>query len=79
MEPIGPLMREHRNIEKALGVVEKTARTIRIAGSAEPAVLSGIIHYYRYYADRTHHGKEEDILFKKLAGKNLARELSSTM
>ena len=33
----------------------------------------------RTYADRTHHGKEEDILFRELAKKQLSQEHQKTM
>jgi hemerythrin-like domain-containing protein len=35
--------------------------------------------FFRTYADRTHHGKEEDILFKALKTKKLAPELQKIM
>jgi hemerythrin-like domain-containing protein len=32
------------------------------------------VDFFRVYADRTHHGKEEDILFKQLAEKEMSAE-----
>jgi len=37
------------------------------------------VDFFRTYSDRTHHGKEEDILFRDLSGKQLAPELRQTM
>ena len=37
------------------------------------------VDFVRTYADRTHHGKEEEILFRDLAKKNLTSELKKTM
>jgi hemerythrin-like domain-containing protein len=34
--------------------------------------LGVAVDFFRTYADRTHHGKEEDILFRELAGKLLS-------
>jgi len=39
--------------------------------SYDPVFVDSVVDFVRTYADRTHHGKEEDILFAALAGKRL--------
>ncbi len=66
MKPRGPLMIEHRLIEKVLKVAEHRAPSF--SGTAyDPIFVETIVDFVRTYADRTHHGKEEDILFAELA------------
>jgi len=44
-----------------------------------PLIIDMAVDFVRTYADRTHHGKEEKILFRDLAQKNLTPELKKTM
>ncbi len=70
MKPRGPLMVEHRLIEKMLVLAEKEADNIK-SGKADAVLIDAFVDFFRVYADRTHHGKEEDILFKVLADREL--------
>lgn len=70
MKPRGPLMMEHRIIEKVLHVVNDKI-TIMNEKNYDPFFIDAIVDFIRTYADRTHHGKEEDILFKELEKKEL--------
>lgn len=74
MKPIGPLMWEHRLIEKMLHVVEAELIDIDLKHKMDPVFIDTVVDFIRIYADRTHHGKEEDILFRELAKKPLAKE-----
>lgn len=74
MKPIGPLMWEHRLIEKMLSVFEREARKITEKGKVDPLFIDTVVDFIRTYADRTHHGKEEDILFRDLIEKQLSPE-----
>jgi len=80
VKPIGPLMREHRLIERMVGLLK--AETRRMTEN-EPFIdfffIEMAVDFFRTYADRTHHGKEEDILFKALAKKNLNAEHKKIM
>jgi len=71
MKPRGPLMIEHRLIEKMLKLVEKEIAYINKDSAVDTAFIDTVVDFIRIYADRTHHGKEEDILFKELENKNL--------
>jgi len=81
MQPIGPLMIEHRLIERLLLLVQREYQRIRDNVAVDPAFafvdqefLDAAVDFIRTYADRCHHGKEEDILFKALAAKDLSPE-----
>ncbi|MBN2297305.1 MAG: hemerythrin domain-containing protein [Deltaproteobacteria bacterium] len=79
MKPIGPLMWEHRLIEKMLSLFEKEIRRISDTSKVDPLFIDAAVDFIRTYADRTHHGKEEDILFERLAGKDLSSEHARIM
>jgi hemerythrin-like domain-containing protein len=79
MKPIGPLMREHRLIEKMLQIVESEVIHIKSDHIANPVFIDGVVDFIRTYADRTHHGKEEDILFRELVKKDLTPEHARIM
>jgi hemerythrin-like domain-containing protein len=72
MKPIGPLMWEHRLIEEMLNVVSREVVKIREEQKVDPVFIDTTVDFIRTYADRTHHGKEEDILFRDLAAKKLS-------
>lgn len=71
MKPRGPLMIEHRLIEKMLGVAKRQADIICRQDLIDPILIDTVVDFIRTYADRTHHGKEEDIMFKDLAAKSM--------
>jgi hemerythrin-like domain-containing protein len=79
MKPIGPLMREHRLIEKMLGCFEGQTRKMTEQNRVDPLFVDTAVDFIRTYADRTHHGKEEDILFRELIKKQLSREHARIM
>lgn len=70
--PIGPLMIEHRLIERMVNLLEKEALNIRNTGRANIIFLRAAIDFFIFYADRTHHGKEEDIFFAELLKRKLS-------
>jgi hemerythrin-like domain-containing protein len=74
MKPRGPLMIEHRLIEKMLHIISKELDVIKKNKKVNPVFIDTIVDFIRIYADRTHHGKEEDILFKQLEDKDLTVE-----
>jgi hemerythrin-like domain-containing protein len=67
-------MIEHRLIERMLAVVEDALSKIQVTAQADPALIDAVVDFVRVYADRTHHGKEEDILFRALSQKALSAE-----
>lgn len=79
MKPIGPLMWEHRLIEKMLASFLKHIDKIEKNKKVNPLVIDVAVDFIRTYADRTHHGKEEEILFRDLSKKKLTPELDKIM
>ncbi|MEW5735800.1 MAG: hemerythrin domain-containing protein [Thermodesulfobacteriota bacterium] len=71
MKPRGPLMIEHRLIEAVIGVVRREIAKMREEKTVDPLFLDTVVDFVRTYADRTHHGKEEDILFAALEKKQM--------
>ncbi len=74
MNPIGYLMQEHRTIEKTMNLFEVEVRRIRRENHIDPISMYVSIDFIRTYVDLSHHGKEEDILFRELSKKNLLPE-----
>jgi hemerythrin-like domain-containing protein len=68
-DPLSILEEEHAVIRRVLSVIEQ--ETVRIDAGALPAVdlISLAIEFFAGFADRRHHGKEEDFLFPMLAMK----------
>jgi hemerythrin-like domain-containing protein len=79
MKPIGPLMWEHRLIEKMLVSMLRHVDQIEKSKKVNPLIIDIAVDFIRTYADRTHHGKEEEILFRDLAKKELSPELKKIM
>jgi hemerythrin-like domain-containing protein len=79
MKPIGPLMWEHRLIEKMLSFLMRHIDKVEANKRVNPVIIDVAVDFVRTYADRTHHGKEEEILFRDLAKKNLTPELKKIM
>ncbi len=72
MQARGPLMIEHRLIEKMIAVIKDTLKRVESTRQIDPLFVDKAVDFIRTYADRTHHGKEEDILFRDLGKKNLS-------
>ena len=72
MKPRGPLMIEHRLIEKMIAVIKDQIAIMRKRNSVDAIFIDAAVDFIRTYADKTHHGKEEDILFRDLAKKNMS-------
>jgi hemerythrin-like domain-containing protein len=72
MQARGPLMIEHRLIEKMINIIEKKLKLASQEQSIDPYFVDAAVDFIRVYADRTHHGKEENILFRDLKNKTLS-------
>jgi hemerythrin-like domain-containing protein len=79
MMPIGPLMIEHRLIERMIAVARTELSLAEKQREISPVFVNAFTDFIRTYADRCHHGKEEDILFRDLRAKQLAAEHARTM
>lgn len=74
MQARGSLMIEHRLIERMLSVVKDVLAKIESKYKVDPLFIDAVVDFIRVYADQTHHGKEEDILFRELNNKELTAE-----
>jgi len=77
--PIGPLMTEHRLIERMIALMTEEVERIREEQKANYEFIDTAVDFIRTYADRLHHGKEEDILFRDLKDKKLDMRHKETM
>ena len=60
--PVGPLMMEHRLIEYMIALMEKEVERIRKEKRVNFEFIETAVDFFRTYADRLHHGKEEYIV-----------------
>jgi len=74
MQARGLLMIEHRLIEKMIALIEETLKQIETTNEVDPLFIDTAVDFIRIYADRTHHGKEEDIFFRDLTKKDLSED-----
>lgn len=63
MKSMEILKSEHRTIKNALDKIEEKAIEM-LSGEIDEKFIRDSIYFIRTYADRHHHGKEEEILFK---------------
>ena len=72
MMPIGPLMIEHRLIERMIKLIDSEIISISKTNKINISFIDAAIDFIKTYADRCHHGKEEDILFRELKNKDIS-------
>jgi hemerythrin-like domain-containing protein len=79
-------MIEHRLMERMIALMRCELQRIKdnVAVDPEfafvdPVFIDSAVDFLRFYADRCHHGKEEDILFAAMEKKDLAPELRQTI
>jgi hemerythrin-like domain-containing protein len=74
MQARAPLMIEHRLIERMIEIIKRALVQIGKDERVDPVFVDTAVDFIRTYADGTHHGKEEDILFRELKKKKLTEE-----
>ena len=79
MQARGPLMIEHRLIERMISIIKDVLMQIESTQKVDPVFVDTAVDFIRIYADRTHHGKEEDILFRDLSKRALSAEDQQVM
>lgn len=62
-----PLRQEHEAIQTVLSVLERLATQLERGEQVNADHLDQILDFLRTFADRCHHGKEEDLLFPAMA------------
>lgn len=63
---IQQLVDEHTVIQNALVVLRVITQRVTRKRPTETSDLHALIHFFREYADKIHHGCEEEILFERL-------------
>jgi hemerythrin-like domain-containing protein/rubredoxin len=76
LKPIGPLMWEHRLIERIVPVLEEGVNRMKRTREADPRFIVQLADFFRSCVDKTHHGKEEIILFDALDSKMIDKSHS---
>jgi hemerythrin-like domain-containing protein len=71
MQPTEILKEEHRVIEQVLDCLERIANQCDSEDVLDKGAAHQIIEFFQNFADRCHHGKEEECLFPLLREKNL--------
>ena len=66
VRPMHDLGKEHGGIMRMFKVMETVANKLRKSEAVETEHLNKIVEFLANFADRCHHGKEEDILFPEL-------------
>lgn len=67
MDAINLMMEEHIVIKRGLSILRKMCIAILNGEQVDYEDFHKIIDFVRNYADKHHHSKEEEILFKKMA------------
>lgn len=65
---------EHDAILRMLEATEEVARQLEAGRPVPVETLTGLLEFFRLFADRCHHGKEEELLFPLLEKKGLPRQ-----
>lgn len=68
------LKEEHDLILRGLAVLEKVAARLAEGKPVAPETLAKLVGFFRNFADRCHHGKEEAMLFPALESAGLPRD-----
>jgi hemerythrin-like domain-containing protein len=72
-------MIEHRLIERLVKLLSAELDSMKKSSDVNTDFIKTGVDFFRTYADWTHHGKEEEILFRDLAKKQLSGEDKTMM
>lgn len=76
--PIDALVHEHTTILAVLDAAEHEVLRIEDGGEIRDSFWRGYLEFLANYADRCHHAKEEDVLFRELERRGMSREAGPT-
>lgn len=74
MKSTDELSSEHRGIEVMLDILDEAARRIATGEPADFGHLEGMMEFLSVFADKCHHGKEEEFLFPSLEAAGIPNE-----
>lgn len=75
MKPTEILSGEHRVIEQVLDCLEALSGQAREQGRLDSARAGQVLEVLRTFADRCHHGKEEDLLFARMGARGMPTQV----
>jgi hemerythrin-like domain-containing protein len=78
MKPTEILSHEHRVIEQVLACLERMTQKIASEGRIDPQPARDAVAFFRNFADRCHHGKEEAHLFPAMEAKGFSPDCGPT-
>ncbi len=70
-DPAETLHHEHVYILKVVNGLEALGERLKAGGTVDAATLREAVEFMRSFADRCHHGKEEDLLFPAMEAKGV--------
>lgn len=76
--PVDVLINEHKLIIQTVDLIKKEINQMQANNTVNPNFITAIVDFFRTYADRFHHGKEEGILFRELSQRNM-KEVDRTV
>jgi hemerythrin-like domain-containing protein len=74
MTPTDELKEEHQGILLMLKIFEKVCAKLEAKEKVDPGHLERIVEFFRIFADKCHHGKEEDLLFPEMEKSGISKE-----
>lgn len=74
MSPTNNLRKEHDAILAMLGVLEKVCQRFETRQEVDPTHLKQIVEFFQVFADKCHHGKEENHLYPAMEAAGVPRE-----
>ncbi len=74
MSATAELVQEHEVIQRMLAVIQAAQRQVAGGGKLPAGFISAVVDFIRNFADRCHHGKEEDNLFPAMEKRGIPRQ-----
>ena len=74
MTPSEQLKEEHQGILLMLRILEKVVAKLEAKEKVDVNHLERIVEFFKVFADKCHHGKEEDLLFPAMEKAGVPRE-----
>ncbi len=74
MTPTEQLKEEHQGIQLMLSILEKVCQRLESGETVDTGHLEKILEFIRVFADKCHHGKEEDLLFPEMERAGIPKE-----
>ena len=74
MTPTEQLKEEHQGIQLMLRILDKVCQRLESGERVDTGHLEKILEFIRVFADKCHHGKEEDLLFPEMGKAGIPKE-----